>query len=125
MDDHIRIASITKTFTATVVLQVVDEGVLSLDDWLEPFVAGIANGEQITVRQLLNMTAGVFDYVVDPVFAPAYEADPGLTFSPEQALAIMREQPADIDRPRGAQTSTARQGITQRSASRHPTAWWR
>ena len=42
------------------------------------------------------MTAGVFDYVVDPVFAPAYEGDPELSFSPEQALAIMREHPADF-----------------------------
>lgn len=67
-DDYVRIASITKTFTGTVVLQLVEEGKIALDDTLAPFVSGIANGEQITIRQLLNMTAGVFDYIADPVF---------------------------------------------------------
>lgn len=95
-DDHVRIASITKTFTGTVVLQLVEEGKLSLDDTLALFVPGIANGEQITIRQLLNMTAGVFDYIADPVFASAYQADPAIALSHEQALAIMRQHPADF-----------------------------
>lgn len=95
-DDHVRIASITKTFTGTVVLQLVEEGKLSLDDTLAPFMSGIADGEQITIRQLLNMTAGVFDYTTDPVFAPTYQADPAIAFSHEQALALMRQHPADF-----------------------------
>jgi D-alanyl-D-alanine carboxypeptidase len=95
-DDHVRIASITKTFTGTVVLQLVEEGKLSLDDTLASFVPGIANGEHITIHQLLNMTAGVFDYIADPVFDPAYQADPEIAFSPEEALAIMRQHPADF-----------------------------
>jgi D-alanyl-D-alanine carboxypeptidase len=92
--DHVRIASITKTFTGTVVLQLVDDGKLALDDRLASFVPGIANGPQITIRQLLNMTAGVFDYTTDPGFAPAYQADPALAFAPAQALALIRQHPA-------------------------------
>ena len=65
--DRFRIYSITKTFTAVLVLQLVDEGVLSLDDtvteWLDdPAVARIPNVEQITLRQLLTHTSGVYDY---------------------------------------------------------------
>ncbi len=66
-DHRFRLGSIAKTFTATVVLQLVDEGVLSLDDivtqWLDDdAVARIPNIDQITIRQLLNHTSGIYDY---------------------------------------------------------------
>lgn len=59
--DEFRIASITKTFTATMVLILADEGKLSLDDKLSEYVPGIANSENITIRQLLNHTSGISD----------------------------------------------------------------
>jgi D-alanyl-D-alanine carboxypeptidase len=67
-DFHFRIGSVTKTFIATVILQLIDEGKLSLDDKLNSFeLAGvnmdtIPNSELITLRQLLNMTSGLYDY---------------------------------------------------------------
>ena len=90
LDDHFRIASITKTFVATVVLQLVGEGRLSLDDRLGPFITGIPNGDEITIRQLLNMTAGIYNYINDPVIAVDYDRDPLLPFMPEQAVEIVR-----------------------------------
>jgi D-alanyl-D-alanine carboxypeptidase len=65
--DRFRIYSITKTFTAVLVLQLVDDGVLTLDDtvsqWLDdPTVARIPNVDRITIRQLLTHTSGVYDY---------------------------------------------------------------
>jgi D-alanyl-D-alanine carboxypeptidase len=68
--DRFRIYSVTKTFTATVVLQLVDENVLSLDDtvtkWLsDPEVLDIPNTDTITLRQLLNHTSGIYDYFDD------------------------------------------------------------
>src|SRR4051812_29644673 len=68
--DRFRIYSITKTFTATLILQLVDAGVLSLDDtvasWLDdPAVARIPHVEQITLRQLLTHTSGVYDYFAE------------------------------------------------------------
>jgi D-alanyl-D-alanine carboxypeptidase len=59
--DHVRIASITKTFTATAVLQLVQRGRLSLDDNLSEYVSGVPNGDVITIRQMLNMTSGIYD----------------------------------------------------------------
>lgn len=55
--DHFRIGSITKTFVATVILQLVDEGKLNLDDPLSKFNIGIMtpNAKNITVRDLLDM----------------------------------------------------------------------
>jgi D-alanyl-D-alanine carboxypeptidase len=68
--DHFRIGSITKTFVATVILQLVDEGKLNLDDPLAKFNIGVAipNAQNITVRDLLDMRSGLFDYVATPEF---------------------------------------------------------
>jgi D-alanyl-D-alanine carboxypeptidase len=65
MSAHLRyrIGSTTKTFTAVVVLQLVEEGLLGLDDpvgWHLPGV--LPYPEPITIRQLLNHSAGIFDY---------------------------------------------------------------
>lgn len=96
VDDHFRIASVTKTFVATAILQIVDEGKLSLDDTLEPFVPGIANGDQITIRQLLGMTAGIFNFIYDPAFAKDYTDNPLASYTPEQEIEIVRQHPADF-----------------------------
>jgi D-alanyl-D-alanine carboxypeptidase len=88
-DDHVRIASNTKTFVATAILQLVDRGQLGLDDHLDTFIKGVTYGDQVTIRQLLNMTAGVFDYTDDPQFVQAYIADPLLPFSLQDVLTII------------------------------------
>lgn len=68
--DRYRIGSTTKTFTATVLLQLVGERRLSLDDTVEKWLPGVVrgnghDGSAITVRQLLNHTSGIFDYTND------------------------------------------------------------
>ncbi|OGB86795.1 hypothetical protein A3H38_04560 [candidate division WOR-1 bacterium RIFCSPLOWO2_02_FULL_46_20] len=60
--NRFRIGSLTKTFTATVVLQLIDEGRLGLDDSIEKYTAHVPQADKITIRQLLNMTSGVYDY---------------------------------------------------------------
>ncbi|WP_129666103.1 serine hydrolase domain-containing protein [Phytoactinopolyspora endophytica] len=58
-----RAGSITKTFVATVALQLVDEGRLRLEDTVEAWLPGVVpDGDRITVRQLLNHTSGLYDY---------------------------------------------------------------
>ena len=58
-----RVGSITKTFTATVVLQLVDEGKLSLGDTLESRLPGVVpRGAEITIRQLLQHRSGLVNY---------------------------------------------------------------
>lgn len=54
-----RIGSITKTFTATVVLQLAQQGKLSLSDPLSKYEPQIPNASKITIRELLNMTSGI------------------------------------------------------------------
>ncbi|MFD0345737.1 serine hydrolase domain-containing protein [Kitasatospora aburaviensis] len=60
----------TKTFVATVVLQLVAEHRVGLDDPVERHLPGVVpNGGQITVRQLLGHTSGIFNYTEDASFA--------------------------------------------------------
>ncbi|AXB41342.1 serine hydrolase domain-containing protein [Amycolatopsis albispora] len=70
--DHFRIGSQTKTFTAAVVLQLFDEGLVELDAPIEKYLPGVVTGNYdgnvITVRQLLDHTAGL---VRDPAGAKA------------------------------------------------------
>ncbi|MGP4029837.1 serine hydrolase domain-containing protein [Actinomadura sp. 3N407] len=66
-----RVGSVSKTFTAVVALQLVAEGRLRLDDAVERFVPGLVpGGEDITVRQLLTHTSGLFDYAEDQQAVP-------------------------------------------------------
>lgn len=66
-DQRFRIGSVTKTFVATLVLMLVDDGRVSLDDSVERWLPGqVPDGRAITVRQLLSHTSGLFDYVDDP-----------------------------------------------------------
>lgn len=64
-DRLFRIASVTKTFVASVILKQVGAGKLSFDDTADKFVSGVPNGDRITLRMLLQHTSGLFDYFQD------------------------------------------------------------
>jgi D-alanyl-D-alanine carboxypeptidase len=65
--DTFRIGSLTKTYVATVVLQLAQGGRLSLDDPVARFLPGLVpRGDKLTIRQLLNHTSGLFDFENDP-----------------------------------------------------------
>jgi D-alanyl-D-alanine carboxypeptidase len=65
-DGWFRIGSVTKTFTAAVVLSLVGDGVLRLDDSCERWLPGLVpGGDGIVVRQLLNHTSGLYNYTDD------------------------------------------------------------
>ena len=66
-DQRFRIGSVSKTFTATIVLQLVDEGALRLSDTLEDHLLGVVpRGNEITIRQLLQHRSGLVNYTDDP-----------------------------------------------------------
>lgn len=90
VDDKVRIGSVAKTFVAVVVLQLVDEGKLSLDDPIEKWVPGLVpNGADITVRMLLNHTSGIANYEEHPDYmAPYMAGDVGHETTPAQLVAM-------------------------------------
>ncbi|WP_354638211.1 serine hydrolase domain-containing protein [Kitasatospora camelliae] len=103
--DRFRIGSTTKTFVATVVLQLVAEHRLGLDDTVEQWLPGLLDGNgydgrSVTVRQLLNNTSGVFNYVLDDQLRRAASGTAFLehrfdTYRPQELVRIaVRNGPA-------------------------------
>jgi len=86
--DRARIGGMTKSFSATVVLQLAAEHRLRLADPVERWLPGVlANGDAVTLRQLLNHTSGVFNYSADPRVVAPYEAG-DLTHVQDPAFAL-------------------------------------
>ncbi|MEW2435743.1 serine hydrolase domain-containing protein [Streptomyces caniferus] len=76
--DRLRIGSVTKSFTATVVVQLAAEGRIGLDAPVERYLPGLIrgngyDGRTITVRQLLQHTSGLPDYVDSLGRRPVHE----------------------------------------------------
>jgi D-alanyl-D-alanine carboxypeptidase len=101
--EHFRGASITKTFVATVLLQLEAEGRLDLDDTVEHWLPGLVHGNgydgsKVTLRQLLNHTSGIANYTDDADFIHD-SAGPGFpehrydTHQPEELVAIALKRP--------------------------------
>jgi D-alanyl-D-alanine carboxypeptidase len=91
LDDHFRIASNTKTFTATAVLQLVDKGNLRLQDDLEKFIPGIPYGNQITIKELLNMSSGIYDFTTDEELVKKFVDDPLLPgWTPQDVIPVIQ-----------------------------------
>ena len=83
---HTRIASLTKMYTGTIVLQLAEEGLLSLDDTVDQYVDGIPNGDRITLTQLADMTSGVNTYTSNEAFITDYFADPTAAYTPDELV---------------------------------------
>ncbi|WP_159080222.1 serine hydrolase domain-containing protein [Nocardia suismassiliense] len=99
VDDHVRIGSVTKTFTATAVLRAADEGKLSLDDTLSKYVSGIPNGDTIALRDLLGMRGGVWDLTEDVEYISQFSAKaPGAWHDGDRLRAII-EHPESAKPP--------------------------
>ncbi|GGQ09563.1 serine hydrolase domain-containing protein [Streptomyces roseolilacinus] len=113
--DHFRGASITKTFIATVLLQLDAEGRLSLDDTVETWLPGLLRGNgydgtEVTLRQLLNHTSGIANHTDDPAFAhnasgPGFPEHRYDTHTPEELVAIALTYPPHPDPQRKPQYS--------------------
>jgi len=88
LDDHIRVGSSTKPWTATVILQLVQEGKIALADPVSNYRPDIPNGENITIEQLLNMRSGLFNYTETYQLLHDTDVDPQSVWDPEQLLAM-------------------------------------
>jgi peptidoglycan/LPS O-acetylase OafA/YrhL/CubicO group peptidase (beta-lactamase class C family) len=92
-ETRMRIASISKMFTSVVVLQLAEEGRLSLDAPLSTWFPDLVpNAEAITVRMLLSHTSGLYDYLEDSKFTSQAYADPERIWKPEELVAYAAEQ---------------------------------
>ncbi|MFC1999370.1 serine hydrolase domain-containing protein [Chloroflexota bacterium] len=95
-DMQVRIASITKMFTAVLIMKLVEENRVSLDDTVEQWLPGaVHNGDNITVAMLLNHTSGIPDYADDMVnYWDRVFATPTEPWSSADILELIRNQEA-------------------------------
>jgi D-alanyl-D-alanine carboxypeptidase len=89
VDAQFRVASITKPFVATVVLQLAEEGRLRLDDSLSQHLPTFPGGDRITLRQLLNHTSGVPDFELADRFGETLLADRQRRWRTDEILALV------------------------------------
>jgi CubicO group peptidase (beta-lactamase class C family) len=100
---HHRIGSVTKTFTATLLLKAADKGLLSLDDTIDQYVKGVRNGDKITLRQMADMTSGIASYTEDEQWVKEWSSDPTRVWTPEELARIgIKEPPCSILVPGGS-----------------------
>ena len=87
--------SVTKSYTVTLILQLVDEGKISLDDTIDQWVDGVPNGDKITLRQLSVMSSGVPEYTTQK-FLQDYLADPNREFTTQELITYAIAEPAQF-----------------------------
>lgn len=87
-DMHVRIGSVTKTFTTQLILMLQDRALLSLDDPISMYIDDIPNGDEITLRNLGNMTSGLVSYTFDEMFQESLFTNPQQTWIPQELIDI-------------------------------------
>ncbi|UAK36030.1 beta-lactamase family protein [Nocardia asteroides] len=110
IDGHVRIGSNTKTFTATLVLQLVAEGTIALDTPVADYLPEFELDERIAVRMLLQHTSGLFnftgEYYLDGTVVPGIPATTAgkqwvdnrfHTYRPEELVRLALSKPARFE----------------------------
>ena len=93
VDTVYRIGSVTKQFTAAAIMQLVDEGRLSIDDELTQFLPDYpVQGHRVTVRHLLNHTSGIHTFTA----TPEYRDNMRLDRDHEEILDWFQDRPFDF-----------------------------
>ena len=87
-DDHIRIGSNTKTWTGTVILQLVEDGRIALEDPVSKYRPDVPDGDNITIEQLLTMRSGLFNYTTTLELNAALDETPDRVWDPEELVRM-------------------------------------
>src|SRR5260370_38356989 len=82
--------------TAAVIVQLAQEGKLSLDDPVSKYVPGVPNGDNITIDELLKMRSGLYNYTNAPELAATVDRDPTKVWNTEELLAIAFARPPNF-----------------------------
>jgi len=89
--DRFRIASLTKTFTATLLLKLVEDKKIGLEDKLGKFYPNVKNADKITIRQLINHTSGIYSYTGIKEFHDLAITDPLKKWTYNDLLALVAD----------------------------------
>ena len=93
--DRFRVGSVSKSFTAVVLLQLVDEGKLDLDTSVNSYLPGLLPDNRITVRHVLSHRSGLYDYTNDMFenTVPGFEAVRNKVFSYQDLVDLSLKKP--------------------------------
>ena len=93
-DMHFRNGAVAISYVATLMLQLVDEGRMTLDDPVSKYLPDLPHADEVTVRQLAQMTSGYQDYVLgNDAFAQIAYGDVFKAWSTEDQLALAVDKP--------------------------------
>ena len=90
-DDPIRIASITKVFTAALVLTLVDDGLIDLDTSASAYLPSLSLPETITVRHLLNQRSGLADYTQQAIYGNTEDGN-STAWTPDELYQLIENE---------------------------------
>lgn len=93
-DDIFQIGSITKQITAAVIMQLQEEGKLSVNDKLSKYFPGFIHGDKITIENLLTHTSGIYNYTNDEKLM---KSDVTKNYSQKEMLDIMKAYKPDFE----------------------------
>lgn len=116
-----RIASVSKGFNAYLAAKLIDGGALSIETTLREKIPGVLPAaEDVDLRQLLQHTSGLADYIRAPAFVEQLIADPARYFSPTQLTDFVREEPLEFppgSRYHYSDTDNIAAGLIEEAAS--------
>src|SRR5947209_2444546 len=90
---HFRNGAVAISYMSTLLLKLVDEKKVGLDDKVSKWLPDLPSADQVTLKQLANMTSGYFDYEKDPGLGAAIEADPFRNTTTEEQLRLGTSKP--------------------------------
>ena len=90
---NFRNGAVAFSYVATLLMEFVDEHKLSLSDPISKWEPTLPEASQVTVKMLANMTSGYPDYVTDPAFLAAFNADPFHAFTAPERLTYAFSRP--------------------------------
>jgi D-alanyl-D-alanine carboxypeptidase len=122
--EHVRIASVAKAFNSYLAVKLAGDGALSLNTTLGETIPGVLpHAEGVKLRELLQHTSGVADYIRAPAFVERFLADPTGYFSPTELTEFVRDEPLEFapgSRYHYSDTDNIAAGLIEEDASGLP-----
>ena len=101
-EQHVRVGSNTKTWTGTVILQQIQEGLLGLNDPVSKYRPDVPNGGQITIEHLLAMRSGLHNYTTTLQLNRTLDEQPAKAWTQDELLALGYKESPDFTPPGAA-----------------------
>jgi D-alanyl-D-alanine carboxypeptidase len=94
--DRFRVGSITKTFVATLILQLASAGLVGLHDQLFDYLPDAPHARRVTIRQLLDHTSGIPDFGDVPGYRLQILTAPARVWTAQQTVDLIADKPLDF-----------------------------